>query len=131
MKYYLSYFIQLKFFNVMMHSFYQESVLLFVVHKLRTMTPNSSDTRAHIAHSVRFHLLDVIKHRRKQSRRSNSINVTITNLDFFILSFAAIQKFTKSERSGGQDVLAGHVFIDRISTVWCFVLLFNFSVVHS
>jgi hypothetical protein len=48
-------------------------VVYFVVHKLRTMTPNSSDTRAHIAHSVRFHLLDVIKHRRKQSRRSNSI----------------------------------------------------------
>jgi hypothetical protein len=37
------------------------------------MTPNSSDTRAHIAHSVPFHLLHVIKHRRKQSRRSNSI----------------------------------------------------------
>jgi hypothetical protein len=75
-----------------MRSFYQESVLLlkekkivinlvtfpsavvyFVVHKLRTMTPNSSDTRAHIALSVRFHLLHVIRHRRKQSRRRNSI----------------------------------------------------------
>jgi hypothetical protein len=70
-----------------MRSFYQESVLLlkekksylidlvmlpfavvyFVVHKLRTMTPNSSDTRVHIAHSVRFHLLHVIRHRREQS----------------------------------------------------------------
>jgi hypothetical protein len=48
-------------------------VVYFVVHKLRTMTPNSSDTRAHIAHSVRFHLFHVIRHRRKQSRRSNSI----------------------------------------------------------
>jgi hypothetical protein len=37
------------------------------------MTPNSSDTRAHIAHSVRFHLFHVIRHRRKQSRRRNSI----------------------------------------------------------
>jgi hypothetical protein len=31
-----------------------------------------------------------------------------------------MQKLTKSETSGGQDVLAGHVFIDRISTVCCF-----------
>jgi hypothetical protein len=49
------------------------AVVYFVVHKLRTMTPNSSDTRAHIAHSVRFHLFHVIRHRRKQSRRRNSI----------------------------------------------------------
>jgi hypothetical protein len=34
MKYYLSYFIQLKFFNVTMHSFYQESVLLLKEKKL-------------------------------------------------------------------------------------------------
>jgi hypothetical protein len=46
-------------------------------------------------------------------------HVTITDLDPFILSLAAMQKFTNSETSGGQDVLAGHVFIDRISTVCC------------
>jgi hypothetical protein len=70
-----------------MRSFYQESVLLlkekksylidlvmlpfavvyFVVHKLKTMTSNSSDTRAHIAHSIRSYLLHIIRHRRKQS----------------------------------------------------------------
>jgi hypothetical protein len=48
-------------------------VVYFVVYKLRTMTPNSSDTRAHIAYAVRFHLLHVIRHRREQSGRRNSI----------------------------------------------------------
>jgi hypothetical protein len=47
-------------------------------------------------------------------------HVTITDPDPFILSLAAMQKFTKSETFGGQDVLAGHIFIDKISTVCCF-----------
>jgi hypothetical protein len=46
-------------------------------------------------------------------------HVTITDPNPFILSLAAMQKFTKSETSGGQDVSAGHVVIDRISTI-CF-----------